>query len=143
MKESHARSVLKGITWRITAMMDTVTIAWLVTADVTTALKIGSIEWITKIMLYYVHERIWGRIDWAKSQKEAHHRSFLKGVTWRATGSIDTTMISWLVTGRPSSAFKIGGIEVITKITLFYLHERVWAQIPWGKESMEYYASLQ
>jgi len=136
MKESHARSVVKGISWRITAMMDTVTIAWLVTGDVTTALKIGSIEWITKIMLYYLHERIWGRVAWGKSAKDAHRRSFLKGVTWRATGSIDTTMISWIVTGRPSSAFKIGGIEVITKITLFYLHERVWAQIPWGKEEL-------
>lgn len=119
-------------------MIDTVTIAWLVTGDVATALKIGSIEWITKIMLYYLHERVWGKVDWGKSQKDAHHRSFLKGVSWRATGSIDTTMISWIVTGKLSSAFKIGGVEVITKITLFYLHERVWAQIPWGKPQMEF-----
>jgi uncharacterized membrane protein len=138
MKETHARSVIKGITWRITAMADTVTIAWLVTGDITAALKIGSIEWLTKIFLYYLHERAWGKIVWGKSKKDAHHRSFLKGVTWRATGSIDTTMISWFVTGKSSSAFKIGGVEVITKISLFYLHERIWAQIPWGIEHIEY-----
>jgi uncharacterized membrane protein len=114
-------------------MMDTLWIAWLVTGRISTALQIASIETFTKIFLYYLHERIWGKIHWRRGEKDAHLRSLIKGVSWRATGSMDTTVISLLVTGHSGSAFRIGGIEVITKITLYYLHERLWAGIRWGK----------
>ena len=64
---------------------------------------------------------------------ESHRRSLVKGVTWRVTGSIDTFILSWIVTGSPRIAGTIGAIEIFTKIFLFYLHERVWHRIPWGK----------
>ena len=66
------------------------------------------------------------------SSSEAHSRSLVKAVSWRATGTLDTFIISWIVTGRGTLAGAIAGIELITKITLYYLHERVWAIIPWG-----------
>ena len=67
------------------------------------------------------------------TQGEAHTRSFLKAVSWRATGSIDTFVISLFVTGKFGLAGTIAGVEVVTKIALYYFHERVWAIIPWGK----------
>ncbi len=58
-KESHLRSILKGLTWRIVATTTTVCIAYLVTGEVGQALKIGSIEFVGKIFIYYLHERAW------------------------------------------------------------------------------------
>ena len=58
-KDSHIRSVLKGISWRIIATTTTTTIAWLATGDVTTALTIGGFEFFIKLFVYYLHERAW------------------------------------------------------------------------------------
>lgn len=65
--------------------------------------------------------------------KEAHHRSFAKAVSWRILGSIDTFLISWIITGHPVVAATISAVEVFTKIILFYFHERVWGGIRWGR----------
>ena len=58
-RESHIRSILKGFTWRIIATTTTVTIAWFITGEIGDALKIGAIEFVGKIFIYYLHERIW------------------------------------------------------------------------------------
>mgnify|MGYP001611694777 CR=1 FL=1 len=66
--------------------------------------------------------------------KEKHVRSALKGITWRITGTIDTIVIVYILTGKLNLAMSIGGVEVITKIVLYYLHERIWFRIKWGKK---------
>ena len=66
--------------------------------------------------------------------RDAPSRSFIKAVSWRITGSIDTFLIGWLVTGSPLIAGTISAIEIFTKIFLFYLHERVWSRIRWGQK---------
>ena len=62
--------------------------------------------------------------------------SFLKGVTWRIIGTADTIFLSWLFTGDISKALKIGGIELFTKIILYYFHERVWVLLKIGKREI-------
>jgi sulfate adenylyltransferase large subunit len=64
---------------------------------------------------------------------ETHGRSIAKAMSWRATGSIDTFVISWLITGNTGIAGSIAGTEIITKIAFYYLHERAWALVPWGR----------
>ncbi len=58
-RESHVRSLLKGLTWRFLATGTTMLIAWGTTGDVSLALKIGGIEFIAKFFVYYAHERAW------------------------------------------------------------------------------------
>jgi adenylylsulfate kinase len=65
----------------------------------------------------------------AHIKTESHARSLLKAISWRALGTIDTFVLSWIITGRVDLAAAIGGVEIITKTALFYLHERVWAKI--------------
>lgn len=67
------------------------------------------------------------------SAEDNHFRSLAKAISWRATGTVDTILISFVVTGRIKLALSIGAIEVFTKICLYYLHERVWNAIPFGK----------
>lgn len=135
MTDSHARSVVKGITWRITGTIDTMIMAFIVTGELNNAIKIGLTEVFTKIILFYLHERLWniipfGRID---GVGPTHARSLVKGISWRVVGTMDTILISYLITGHSLKAFKIGGFEVFSKITLYYLHERIWGKIKWGR----------
>ena len=60
--ESRTRSLAKGLTWRVLATLTTISIAWLITGDVETALHIGFIEVFAKIAIYYLHERAWAQI---------------------------------------------------------------------------------
>ena len=64
---------------------------------------------------------------------EGHGRSFIKAVSWRMVGTIDTFIISFFVTGKVSLAGGIASIEIVTKIMIYYLHERAWAIVPWGQ----------
>jgi len=64
--------------------------------------------------------------------REGHGRSFAKAVSWRAAGTFDTFVISFFVTGKVSLAGTIAAVEVVTKIMIYYAHERAWAAIPWG-----------
>jgi uncharacterized membrane protein len=60
-------------------------------------------------------------------------RSVLKAVSWRTLATLDTFAISWFMTGRAAIASSIAGIEIITKIAWYYLHERLWTAVLWGR----------
>ncbi len=60
------RSIAKTVSWRIVGTADTIAISWLLTGEVETALAIGSIELVTKMLLYFGHERIWDKIKFGK-----------------------------------------------------------------------------
>ena len=64
---------------------------------------------------------------------ELHTRSVLKAISWRTLGTLDTFAISWFMTSKVEIAASIAGIEIITKIAWYYLHERVWAAVAWGR----------
>ncbi len=66
--------------------------------------------------------------------KEKFKRSLIKTISWRITGSIDTVIISLIITGDLSIATTIGFVEVFTKMILYFIHERVWNRISYGKE---------
>ena len=64
---------------------------------------------------------------------ETHTRSIMKAVSWRTLGTLDTFAISWFMTGRLEIAGSIALLEVGTKLAWYYLHERVWAMVCWGR----------
>lgn len=60
-------------------------------------------------------------------------RSLVKAITWRILGTLDTMIISYILTGHLKIALSIGGIEIFTKMVLYFFHERVWNIIAWGR----------
>ena len=60
---SKKRHVLKTITWRIVGTMDTMLLGWILTGDAAIGVKIGMLEMVTKMFLYYFHERLWYKSD--------------------------------------------------------------------------------
>ena len=64
---------------------------------------------------------------------ESHSRSVVKAISWRIVGSLDTFVISWVVTGQLRYAGIILGVETFTKVVIYYGHEQFWAWLPWWR----------
>lgn len=69
----------------------------------------------------------------AVQSSEKPIRSVLKTISWRVIGTVDTILISWIITGQIALALSIGSIELVTKMVLYFFHERIWNKIKWGK----------
>lgn len=72
-----------------------------------------------------------------KIYQEHHLRSIVKAITWRITGTLDTLLISFIITGKLEWAIKIGFVELFTTMMLYYLHKRIRDKIKTGKGAKE------
>ena len=98
------------------------------TGNILSGLSIGISEIITKMLLYYFHERLW-----FKSRFKNHKlRHFVKTFTWRFVGTVDTVIIASLITRQLEIGLKIGLIEILTKMILYYFHEKIWYRFNFG-----------
>lgn len=65
--------------------------------------------------------------------KEYHKRSLIKAISYRLIGTIVTTLIVFIFTRKLSISLGVGSVDIIVKIIIYYLHERVWDKTYWGK----------
>ena len=122
------RHLAKTITWRILGTLDTFLLSWFISNDLTIGFQIGFFELITKMILYYIHERVW----FNSTIKSSNKRHILKTFSWRGVGTLDTIVLGWIITGNPLIGLKIGGAEVVTKMLLYFGHEKLWYRIDYG-----------
>lgn len=66
LSETHTRTVLKAVSWRVIATLTTMTIVFVFTKEVTTSITVGFFEVISKMLFYYLHERGWGKVAWGR-----------------------------------------------------------------------------
>lgn len=151
--EKLGRSFAKAITWRIVGTLDTFFLSFFIikylgplfgiSADtgnleiVQMAGLIAITEVLTKIVIYTLHEQGWNRIMWGVSTRnrrrhESRLRSVIKMSTWRVLASLDTMVLAYIFTGNIRTAISIGGLEVLTKLVLYYVHERGWLLVRSG-----------
>jgi adenylylsulfate kinase len=71
---------------------------------------------------------------YARPVKESNLRSLIKAISWRTWGTVDTFILSWFVTGEVTMAATIGALELGTKVLWYWIHERMWNKIKWGKQ---------
>jgi len=64
---------------------------------------------------------------------ETRRRSIAKAVSYRFVGSVGTAMIAWALTGRLSTGVQIGILDALVKVAAYFVHERIWARIEWGR----------
>ena len=154
VKISRKRHIAKAITWRIVGSIDTWVIGYVlmrffgseeINAEesnisdkaAVAATYIAVLELITKTIFYYFHERIWSGIMWIEKQEIRH---IIKTFSWRLVGAIDTILLVYVVyyfymgsiEGEAKLARSMFSIEIITKIVLYYLHERIWFASNYG-----------
>lgn len=125
---SRKRHLLKAISWRFFGSSTTFLLSWLVTGNMIIGLSISGIETFTKIMLYYLHERLWFKSD----IKNTNRRHALKTLTWRAIGTIDTIIIAWLFLDNVGESLNFGLYDTTLKLVLYYVHEKIWYRIDFG-----------
>ncbi|NQX76892.1 DUF2061 domain-containing protein [Gilvibacter sp.] len=136
-QESHYRSLIKGISWRIVATTDTVLVVLLVTCladqcSLADGLKIGFIEFFLKLGIYYVHERIWQKILFG--QRITKKRTLFKTISWRLVATTTTFIIAGAILNEfDEIALYIALTEMFTKFVLYYFHERLWLKLPLGR----------
>ena len=64
--ETHFRSVVKGLSWRVIATLVTTIVVWLISGEVSMALFAGASDSLVKIVLYWGHERLWQTVGWGR-----------------------------------------------------------------------------
>lgn len=131
MRTSVKRHIAKSITWRLIGTLDTFFLGWLLTGNMHTGLQIGLVEIGTKFLLYFIHERIWFNLKIFQSGT-SKIRHVLKTITWRFFGTLDTIILSWLITNKVETALALGSLELFTKMILYYFHERAWYKSNYG-----------
>ena len=136
-KESHLRSLLKGISWRIVATIDTVLVVLLVTCltgncSLEFAFSIAFIEFFLKLAVYYIHERVWQRA--LRDGKVSQRETLYKSISWRLIATTMTFIISGAILENFGEiAFYIAITELFTKFVFYYIHERIWLKLPLGR----------
>ena len=147
------RSIAKAVSWRVVGTIDTLILSYLLItylgpmfgapvaqADaLETASYIAITEVATKFILYFLHERAWSLTGWGIVFRKSRHletmrRTTIKTGIWRLIASLDTFVLAWFFTGSVATAASIGGLEVFTKLLLYFFHERIWARLPFGLE---------
>ena len=122
------RHIAKSLSWRFIGSIDTLIFAWLITGDVSDSFNVTAFTTVTKLIWYYIHERLWFKSSIADSNK----RHIVKTFSWRFVGSVDTVFFGWLITGNPLIGLKIGLFETVSKMLLYFLHEKLWYKINYG-----------
>jgi uncharacterized membrane protein len=136
-RESHARSLIKGVSWRIVATTDTIIVVALVTwlngkLSIEHAVQIGAYEFLLKYTVYYLHERVWENVRSGDGLEKS--RTLKKAISWRIVATAMTFVLASAVLGGMTGvALTIAIVEFFTKFALYYVHERVWARIPLGR----------
>lgn len=136
-RESPQRSLIKGISWRIIATADTVMVVLLVTClsgqcSLQDGFKIGFIEFFIKLLIFFVHERIWQKI--LIGLRTTKKRTLIKSVSWRLVATTTTFFIAGAVLEEfDTIALYIALTELFTKFVLYYFHERIWLKLPLGR----------
>lgn len=64
---------------------------------------------------------------------DSNTRSLAKTISWRLTGSGATFLISYIVSGNITIAGTIALIQITANTILYYIHERIWNKIKWGR----------
>ena len=122
------RHLAKTLSWRFIGTLDTMLLSWFISGNLYVGLKIGGLELISKMVLYYFHEQLWFKSNITNTNK----RHIIKTFSWRAIGTLDTIILGWLITGNPLTGLKIGGAEVFSKMLLYFGHEKLWYKINFG-----------
>ena len=136
-KESSIRSLLKGISWRVIATLDTFLIVLVYTCyqgncSLDFAFKIGVYEFLIKFFIYFLHERLWQSAY--KNGSVSNKIILYKTLSWRIVATTLTFIIAGtIIKSFGDLALAIAITELFTKMILYYGHEKLWLILPLGR----------
>lgn len=138
--ERHVRSALKTLTIRVLFTASHIINGFIITGSWSTGFKIAATALIVNSGLYYLHERSWNFFEWNRKLYkpllfiESIFRSMGKSLTWRILITMSNILIPYFTTGSLGRALIFLGLATVVNIAIYYLHERVWNKISYGKK---------
>ena len=141
--EKHPRTLAKTISWRIVLTISHVINGLIVTGSLASAAAIAGLSAIINSGLYWAHERVWNWAQWNRKPKDGlmfldgQPRTISKILTWRAVVTGSNFLVPWILTGSLGQAAAFMSIAIVINMGIFYVHERVWNRISWGKSAKE------
>lgn len=137
--ERHIRSLFKTLTIRILFTLSHILNGFIISGTWSTGFKIAGTALFINSGLYYFHERFWNKSQWNRKYNkillfiEGIFRSIGKSLTWRILITMSNVLIPYFTTGSFGQALVFLGLATIINIAIYYLHERVWNKISYGK----------
>lgn len=139
LNEKHSRTLVKTISWRVLLTISHFVNGLIVTGSIAMGLKIAGWSAVLNSALYWIHERVWNWVQWNRKPndnlffQDGHPRTTTKMITWRAVVNFSNFFVPYFITGSWGQAGAFFTVAVIVNMALFYLHERGWNFIKWGK----------
>jgi uncharacterized membrane protein len=139
-KENHPRTIVKTISWRVLLTISHFVNGLIVTGSIANAVAIAGWSALLNSGLYWLHERVWNWIQWNRKPKnnmffeDGHPRTTAKMITWRLIVNFTNFLIPYFMTGSFGQAAAFFTIAIVVNMTLFYVHDRGWTHIKWGKD---------
>jgi uncharacterized membrane protein len=132
--ETTQRSIVKALSWRLTAAVVTLCTSLFFSGSMRAAISIVGADFATKAVTMFIGERLWNKSNVGRSNKgDSMGRSLLKALVWRVFAATNTLISAGLLSGAWDAAIKIAGSDTIIKTSLFFAFERMWALISWGR----------
>jgi len=125
---SVKRHIAKTISWRLLGSFDTFIIVFLITDNISYSYNMLILEFFIKSFMYFFHERLWIRVKINLSIK----RHIFKTFSWRLIAVLTTLLISLIITNDIKIGTQITLIETLSKMILYFIHERIWYKTKFG-----------
>ncbi|CAM9931239.1 unnamed protein product, partial [Sphacelaria rigidula] len=100
-----------------------------------TAMSIVTSDFLTKSFTMFAGERLWNNVKWGQEKTgDSAKRSLAKATLWRLFAASNTLICGIFLAKDLSVASKIAGSDTVFKTALFFVNERAWASVAWGKQ---------
>lgn len=138
MYDTHARTIAKAVTFRIQTIILHWVITYLFTGSSHTATQMVAIITTVNMFYYWLQERYFARIPFGWAGTDLKRRSFIKAVLYKIFSLVVSFAVGYVVLGNLESATLLTLYKHITALVDFYLFERIWNRIKWGRSNEEH-----
>jgi len=136
IKETHARTVVKAAIYRVLSVIAIMSLTLLFGGSLASAGKVGLAVIVFGTAVYYIHERLWVRAGWGRNIEGFDYvkRSVVKTIIYRGLTMVIAFLIAKaFITGSNTNAAAFSIAQALTNMCLFFIVERVFNKIAWGK----------
>jgi uncharacterized membrane protein len=134
--ETHLRTTAKVVVYRSISLTTTILLTIAYGATITQAMAFGVYALLSGLAMLYVYDRIWLLIGWNRDSRgeDTNKRSIVKAILYRCIVMLMVMAGSLVIfTSSSWTAFLMATSQFVLNITTFYVCERVWNKIKWGK----------
>jgi uncharacterized membrane protein len=141
--EQHKRTIVKAISWRVLLTISHFVNGFIITGSLASAAAIAGWSAVINTGLYWLHERGWNWFQWNRKPADGlfftdgQPRTVTKMITWRIIVNFTNFLIPYFMTGSFGKAAAFFTIAVFVNMALFYIHDRLWNRVTWGKQVAE------